>query len=50
MAALAVPLHNEPNLLSRLMSRPTSAAGLVVLVLVAVAALAAPWIAPYAPT
>ncbi|MEQ1937428.1 ABC transporter permease [Mesorhizobium sp. CN5-321] len=50
MAAIAVPLHNEPNLLSRLMSRPTSAAGLVVLVLIAVAALAAPWIAPYAPT
>ena len=50
MAAIAVPLHNEPNLLSRLMSRPTSAAGLVVLVLIAVAALLAPWIAPYAPT
>lgn len=50
MAAISVPLQSEPNLLSRLMSRPTSAAGLVVLVLIALAALAAPWIAPYAPT
>jgi peptide/nickel transport system permease protein len=50
MAAISVPLHSEPNLFSRLMSRPTSAAGLVVLVLIAAAALAAPWIAPYAPT
>ena len=50
MAAISVPLQSEPTLLSRLMSRPTSAAGLVVLVLIALAALAAPWIAPYAPT
>lgn len=50
MAAISAPLQSEPNLLSRLMSRPTSAAGLVVLVLIALAALAAPWIAPYAPT
>lgn len=50
MAAISVPLQSEPNLLSRLMSRPTSAAGLVVLVLIALAALSAPWIAPYAPT
>ena len=50
MAAISVPLHSEPNLFSRLMSRPTSAAGLVVLVLIAAAALLAPWIAPYAPT
>ncbi len=50
MAAISVPLQSEPNLLSRLMSRPTSAAGLVVLVLIALAALAAPWIAPYVPT
>jgi peptide/nickel transport system permease protein len=50
MAAISVPMQDEPGILSRLMSRPTSAAGLVVLVLIALAALAAPWIAPYAPT
>lgn len=50
MVAISVPIQDEPGILSRLMSRPTSAAGLVVLVLIALAALAAPWIAPYAPT
>jgi len=49
MAAIVVPLESEPNLLSRLISRPTSAAGLAALVLIALAALLAPWLAPYAP-
>lgn len=49
MAAIVVPLESEPNLLSRLISRPTSAAGLAALVLIALAAVLAPWLAPYAP-
>ncbi|WP_054312594.1 ABC transporter permease [Mesorhizobium sp. 1M-11] len=49
MAAISAPLQSEPNLLARLMGRPTSGIGLVVLVVIALAALLAPWIAPYAP-
>jgi peptide/nickel transport system permease protein len=49
MAAVSAPLQSEPGLVARLMGRPTSGVGLVVLVLIALAALLAPWIAPYAP-
>ncbi|MBZ9886020.1 ABC transporter permease [Mesorhizobium sp. CA10] len=50
MAAIATPLHQEPNLLSRLLGRPTAAVGLALLVVIALAAILAPIIAPYAPT
>lgn len=50
MAAISVPLHSEPNILSRLIGRPTSAIGLVVLVIIVLAAILAPVIAPYAPS
>ncbi|MFE0016227.1 ABC transporter permease [Mesorhizobium sp. NPDC059054] len=49
MAAISAPLQSEPNLLARLMGRPTSGVGLVVLAVIALTALLAPWIAPYAP-
>ena len=49
MAAISVPVHQEPNILSRLLGRPTSAIGLAILVLIALAAILAPVIAPYAP-
>lgn len=50
MAAISVPIHSEPNILSRLLSRPTSAAGIAVLVIIVLAAILAPVIAPYAPS
>ncbi|TPJ83345.1 ABC transporter permease [Mesorhizobium sp. B2-5-13] len=50
MAAIATPLQQEPNLLSQLLGRPTAAAGLAVLVIIAVMAILAPVIAPYSPT
>ncbi|TPJ31612.1 ABC transporter permease [Mesorhizobium sp. B2-7-2] len=50
MAAIATPLQQEPNLLSRLLGRPTAAVGLALLVVIALAAILAPIIAPYAPT
>ncbi|TPO13386.1 ABC transporter permease [Mesorhizobium sp. B1-1-5] len=50
MAAIATPLQQEPNLLSRLLGRPTAAVGLALLVVIALAAILAPTIAPYAPT
>ncbi|MDX8511349.1 ABC transporter permease [Mesorhizobium captivum] len=50
MAAISVPLHSEPNILSRLIGRPTSAIGLIVLVIIVLAAILAPVIAPYAPS
>jgi peptide/nickel transport system permease protein len=50
MAAISVPLQAEPNVLSRLMTRPTAAAGVAVLVVLVLAAILAPVIAPYAPT
>ncbi|AZO23623.1 ABC transporter permease [Mesorhizobium sp. M1E.F.Ca.ET.045.02.1.1] len=50
MAAISVPLHSEPNILSRLIGRPTSAVGLTVLVIIVLAAILAPVIAPYAPS
>lgn len=50
MAAISVPLHSEPNILSRLIGRPTSAAGIAVLVIIVLAAILAPVIAPYAPS
>ncbi|TIT84189.1 MAG: ABC transporter permease, partial [Mesorhizobium sp.] len=48
MAAISVPIHSEPNILSRLIGRPTSAIGLIVLVVIVLAAILAPVIAPYA--
>ncbi|RUX94912.1 MULTISPECIES: ABC transporter permease [unclassified Mesorhizobium] len=50
MAAISIPLHSEPNILSRLLGRPTSAAGIAVLVIIVLAAILAPVIAPYAPS
>ncbi|RWD84847.1 ABC transporter permease [Mesorhizobium sp.] len=50
MAAISVPLNSEPNILSRLIGRPTSAVGLTVLVIIVLAAILAPVIAPYAPS
>jgi len=50
MAAISVPIHSEPNILSRLLGRPTSAAGIAVLVIIVLAAILAPVIAPYAPS
>ncbi|TJW42305.1 MAG: ABC transporter permease [Mesorhizobium sp.] len=50
MAAISVPLQAEPNMLSRLMSRPTAAAGIAVLMIIVLAAILAPVIAPYAPS
>ncbi|RWM07069.1 MAG: ABC transporter permease [Mesorhizobium sp.] len=50
MAAISVPLHSEPNILSRLIGRPTSAIGLTVLAVIVLAAILAPVIAPYAPS
>ncbi|WFP73964.1 ABC transporter permease [Mesorhizobium sp. WSM4906] len=50
MAAISVPLHSEPNILSRLIGRPTSAIGLIVLAIIVAAAILAPVIAPYAPS
>ncbi|MDX8497154.1 ABC transporter permease [Mesorhizobium sp. VK4C] len=50
MAAISVPFHSEPNILSRLIGRPTSAIGLIVLVIIVLAAVLAPAIAPYAPS
>jgi peptide/nickel transport system permease protein len=50
MAAISVPLQAEPNILSRLMTRPTAAAGVALLVIIVLAAILAPAIAPYAPT
>ncbi|RWE00268.1 ABC transporter permease [Mesorhizobium sp.] len=50
MAAISVPIHSEPNILSRLIGRPTSAIGLIVLVVIVLAAILAPVIAPYAPS
>ncbi len=49
MAAISVPVHQEPNIFSRLLGRPTSAIGLAILVLISLAAILAPVIAPYAP-
>ncbi|ESX80862.1 MULTISPECIES: ABC transporter permease [unclassified Mesorhizobium] len=50
MAAISVPLQAEPNMLSRLMTRPTAAVGIAVLIAIVLAAILAPVIAPYAPT
>ncbi|MER9598053.1 ABC transporter permease [Mesorhizobium sp. M0244] len=50
MAAISVPLQAEPNILSRLMTRPTAAVGIAVLMVIVLAAILAPVIAPYAPT
>ncbi|TIS59691.1 ABC transporter permease [Mesorhizobium sp.] len=50
MAAISVPLQAEPNMLSRLMSRPTAAVGIAVLMIIVLAAILAPVIAPYAPS
>jgi peptide/nickel transport system permease protein len=50
MAAVAAgPAVAEPHVLTGLLRRPTALAGLVVLVLIAALAIAAPWIAPYPP-
>ncbi|TGQ46972.1 ABC transporter permease [Mesorhizobium sp. M00.F.Ca.ET.216.01.1.1] len=50
MAVISVPLQAEPNMLSRLMRRPTAAVGIAVLMIIVLAAILAPVIAPYAPT
>ncbi len=50
MAAISAPIHAEPNILSRLLGRPTSAAGIAVLSIIVLAAILAPFIAPYAPS
>lgn len=50
MAAISAPIHSEPNIFSRLLGRPTSAAGIAVLVIIVLAAILAPVIAPYAPS
>ncbi|MER8427493.1 ABC transporter permease [Mesorhizobium sp. M0976] len=50
MAAISVPLQAEPNMLSRLTTRPTAAVGIAVLIAIVLAAILAPVIAPYAPT
>ncbi|TIO29187.1 ABC transporter permease [Mesorhizobium sp.] len=50
MTAISVPLQAEPNILSRLITRPTAAVGVAVLVVIVLAAILAPAIAPYAPT
>ncbi|MER8683812.1 ABC transporter permease [Mesorhizobium sp. M0306] len=50
MAAISVPLQAEPNILSRLMTRPTAAVGIAALIAIVLAAILAPVIAPYAPT
>jgi peptide/nickel transport system permease protein len=50
MAAISTPIHSEPNIFSRLLGRPTSAAGIAVLVIIVLAAILAPVIAPYAPS
>ncbi|WP_048645431.1 ABC transporter permease [Nitratireductor soli] len=49
MAGAVSVAGQEPNLLMRLMSRPTALAGLVVLVVVTLAALLAPWLSTHAP-
>jgi peptide/nickel transport system permease protein len=49
MATIAQSGFREPNLLMRLMSRPTAMTGLVVLVLMIALALLAPVISPYEP-
>lgn len=50
MAAISVPLQAEPNILSRLMTRPTAAVGIAVMMVIVLAAILAPVIVPYAPT
>jgi peptide/nickel transport system permease protein len=50
MAAISAPIHSEPNIFSRLLGRPTSAIGIAVLVIIVLAAILAPAIAPYAPS
>ena len=49
MAAIAQSGFREPNLLMRLMSRPTAISGLVILVLMIALALLAPVVSPYSP-
>ena len=50
MAAIAPALQSEPNILSRLVGRRTSLIGIIILAIIAVAALLAPFIAPYSPS
>ncbi|RJT35060.1 ABC transporter permease [Mesorhizobium waimense] len=50
MAAISNPQLAEPAMLSRLMGRPTAAVGVLILIIIALAAILAPVIAPYAPT
>lgn len=50
MAAISSSYQAEPGLFSRLVRRPTSLLGLGVLVIIALAAMLAPVIAPYSPT
>ena len=51
MAAISAPMpFREPNILMRLARRPTAFVGLLVIVVIAVLSILAPWIAPYSPT
>ncbi|WP_196258872.1 ABC transporter permease [Pelagibacterium limicola] len=51
MAAIATSTQgHNPGLLVRLLSRPTAAAGLVAIVLIALAAILAPYVTPHSPT
>jgi peptide/nickel transport system permease protein len=50
MAAISISLEREPGLLSRLITRRTSLAGIVILVVIALSAILAPVIAPYSPS
>ena len=51
MAALASPAQGKsPNLLIRLLARPTAAAGLIVITLVVLAAIFAPLLTPHSPS
>ncbi|MEJ1158465.1 ABC transporter permease [Prosthecomicrobium sp. N25] len=49
MAAVAAAPIAEPHVLAGLIRRPTALAGLVVLVVIAGLAIAAPWVAPFSP-
>ena len=50
MAGAVSIAGREPNVLVRLLARPTALAGLVVLVVVALAALLAPWLSTHSPS
>jgi peptide/nickel transport system permease protein len=49
MSAVTATAMREPNLLQKLATRPAAMAGLIVLVVMIVLALLAPWLSPYDP-